>query len=76
MDKNKVLAEGEATGHAHRVLRGQVMTDGDRVTLESPEGDLVTHEEHHTIEINPGTYDRLIVNEYDHAAEEARAVVD
>lgn len=76
MNDDKVLAEGEATGHAHRATTGRVIRSGGRVTLENAIADTITHEEHKPIVIPPGKYERLIVREYDHAAEEARAVRD
>lgn len=73
--KDGILAEGEATGHAHRIL-------GDGVKLfESPLGDVymdvprrieVVHEEHKKISLPPGKYQVKIVQEYDHFAEEFR----
>ena len=49
--KDKHLAEGEVTGHAHRVTAREATVwdgeDGVRV-LEAPDGTDVVHEEHHT----------------------------
>ncbi len=72
------LAEGEATGHYHAATAPNVELyefEGG-LMLAAPTGTPVTHQEHHTILVPPGTYDRTIVQEYDHFAEEARDVVD
>ena len=73
LDK-KVLAEGEATGHAHRV---------DVDVYELPSGvrefdgsATVTHEEHKSLRLNADKWASAKVLEYDHFAEEARNVVD
>lgn len=73
-----VLAEGEATGHAH------IITDTG-ATLHSLEGSLflrvnapvtVTHEEHMPGVVTPGVYEVRIVRERDHLAQMTRRVVD
>jgi hypothetical protein len=72
------LAEGEASGHFHAADASDVQLfefDGGLI-LSAPNGSEVTHQEHNTILVPPGTYDRSIVQEYDHFAEEARDVVD
>ena len=74
-----VLAEGEATGHFHAIAEVEgvecVEKDGMfyiRVNKEKT----VTHEEHNPVTIPPGVYRVRKVREYDHFAEEARAVED
>lgn len=77
----RVLAEGEATGHAHRLLE-----DSDVEVYEDAKGTLwlrvgeggaqVTHEEHGVRAIDPGVYEVGKQLEYDHFAEEAREVRD
>ena len=77
--KGGILAEGEATGHAHRVSSAgaEVYDLGDGVlVLKAIETATVVHEEHGTITVPPGLYSREIVREYDHAAEESREVAD
>jgi hypothetical protein len=44
--------------------------------LAAPSGTSVTHQEHATVLVPPGNYDRSIVQEFDHFTEEAREVVD
>jgi hypothetical protein len=70
-----ILAEGEMTGHYHEA-HGDGVALYDDGTLEAPHGAEVTHQEHLPVVIPPGTYERSIVQEYDHFAEEARPVVD
>jgi hypothetical protein len=71
------LAEGEVTGHCHRLQSSTVyeLEDGVR-EFSAPKGDVLTHEEHKTIEIPAGNYLSDKVNEYDYDAEEAKKVQD
>jgi len=73
-----VLAEGEATGHCHRVNgEAEVLTLGDKVLLRVLAGNAqIVHEEHKTIVIPAGNYEVETVKEYDHFAEEVRRVRD
>lgn len=76
----RVLAHGE-TGHAHALVE-----DADVEVYEDAQGTLwlrvgpggagLTHEEHGRHEIAPGEYRVGRQQEYDHFAEEARAVQD
>ena len=73
-----ILAEGEATGHAHVLVDDSVdvFEDGDsRLFGLSKKTDLM-HEEHGKITIPPGEYESGKVIEYDHFSEEARKVID
>jgi len=75
---NNHLAEGEATGHYHAATAPDVELyefEGGLI-LAAPSGTEVTHQEHAAVLVPPGVYDRSIVREYDHFAEEARQVVD
>ena len=73
-----VVAEGEVTGHAHRLAGpGTAVYDLAGVRYaDAPGGGTVTHEEHGPVSLPRGRYATRIVQEYDHAAEEARAVQD
>lgn len=81
-----VLAEGEATGHAHRVQpvakpdkKAKVETYelGQRLFLRILGGDCrVVHEEHGPITLTAGDYEVGRVLEYDYDAEESRRVQD
>lgn len=77
---NNHLAEGEATGHYHEAVAEDAVVyeipDTVALVLDAPSGTQVTHQEHNTIMVPPGVFDRTIVREFDHFAEEARQVVD
>lgn len=75
-----VLAEGEATGHAHAILNQDcelVTADGAAELYLLVHGsdpvDLL-HEEHATIQVPPGRYERRILREY--SPEATRPVYD
>lgn len=77
-----VLAEGEVTGHAHRANEGTLYRDsGGTMLLEPTASTKISHEEHHETplldSIASGVRWRVgIVQEMDHAREEARNVAD
>lgn len=75
--KDCVVAEGEVTGHAHRLSseKSVVFGDGPDRVIET-DGDTLTHEEHDVIELPPGKYNTGIVQEWNHFEEEARRVED
>ena len=59
-----IVAEGEVTGHAHRVQgRGVRLRDlsdertEGRLRLEVPHGGRIVHEEHKVIVLEPGSYE-------------------
>jgi len=71
-----VLAEGEATGHAHAICEPHVELfdlSGERFLQVDAPANLV-HEEHHTIPIPPGMYEVIQQREYDPSG--ARTVAD
>lgn len=70
-----ILAHGEHTGHFHEAHGDGVALYDDGV-LEAPQGAEVLHQEHAPLTVLPGTYERSIVQEYDHFAEEVRQVRD
>ncbi len=76
--RSRVLAEGEATGHSHRVVgEAELLRLGDQLFLRVLGGDVrVIHDEHAEVAIPPGEYEIDRVREYDHFAEEARPVQD
>jgi len=73
------LAEGEVTGHHHRVIEGDAELYEEKdvlyLSVKSDEAQ-VGHEEHDTITIPKGDYVVRGVREYDHFSEEARRVQD
>ena len=76
-----ILAEGEATGHAHAVMVAddvELFEKAGTLYLRNAGGgpvDLV-HEEHHTQTVAPGTYEIGIVIEVDPFEDEVREVAD
>jgi urease alpha subunit len=75
---NRILAEGEATGHKHFAEAADVRLFLHQGTLymRAPSGTTVVHEEHHAVAIPPGDYQIGIVREFDHFKEEERRVID
>jgi hypothetical protein len=73
-----VLAEGEATGHAHVVTDAgcALLEAADKVYLSAPEGATTRHEEHRAVAVPPGVYEVRKVREIDPFSEEVRAVRD
>ena len=72
LDK-QILADGESTGHAHRV-NVDVFEEGNERYFEGPT--IVTHEEHRLIPLEKKAWVSGIKQEYDHFAEEAKQVQD
>ena len=55
--KGLVLAEGEATGHAHRVDLGDLFrTQDGKLYLRVEKLSKLSHEEHKTVALKPGIY--------------------
>jgi len=64
-----VLAEGEVTGHAHRIPSRHVNlyrseTDARYLRVMGPAPVALRHEEHTTVKIPPGNYRVIIHQEY------------
>ena len=76
--KRPVLAEGEVTGHAHRLedpSSGQVFSIGTSLYLEVvADTATIVHEEHGPVTLPRGSYAVRIQREY--SPEEIRRVVD
>ena len=76
----RILAEGEVTGHAHRLLEGADVEvyehEGTLFLRVGRGGAPISHEEHGQAVIAPGSYRVGRVQEFDHFAEESRAVRD
>ncbi len=75
------LAFGEITGHKHMLTvkdanNMKIMQAGKNLYIILMEIGTLTHEEHKTIEIQPGTYKMDFEREYDYASEDMRQVVD
>lgn len=73
-----IIAQGEATGHRHLAEGADLALyyADETLYMNAPKGGTIFHEEHRPIEVPPGIYLIRIVREYDHFAEEARAVED
>lgn len=76
-----VLAEGERTGHAHRISQGQVelyrnIAAGLLWLKVMSEFACLSHEEHEDIVLPMGDYLVKIQREYDWFSEEVRNVAD
>jgi len=67
IQKRKILAEGEVTGHLHEVQGDNATLYGDTpqtMILEVREPSELTHDEHSTILIEPGWYKVVRQREY------------
>jgi hypothetical protein len=77
-ERRPVLAEGEVTGHAHRLAdpsSGQVFAVGSELYLEvSADSATIVHEEHGPVTLPRGGYEVRIQREY--SPREIRQVVD
>ena len=72
-----ILAEGEATGHAHVAIGdGVEMYEDDKgvLWLSAPHGGEIVHEEHDKIDLAPGSY--RITHQREYSPEEIRRVAD
>lgn len=62
-----VLAEGEVTGHAHRISEGKAElyeASDSMVLVVRSESAALTHEEHNRIDVPEGIYEVKIQREY------------
>lgn len=67
-DKELTLAEGEVTGHAHRITSGQakLFRFDDKMYLKVlSKIALLTHEEHRALELPQGDYEIKIQRDYE-----------
>jgi len=64
---NKVIAEGEATGHAHVLVNGAVfelLNSDSKLYIKSVENTKIIHDEHLPIKLEPGEYEVIRQREY------------
>ena len=78
--KEVVLAEGEITGHSHRLacpngLIADQILNGKRY-IDVPALSMLSHEEHGEMRIDPGHYEVIIEREWDYIGNQKRKVVD
>jgi hypothetical protein len=75
---SNVILRGEATGHSHRIVNGQIFKDGflrnGQMFIKAQQGAKVVHEEHATIELEIGFY--LVIRQREFAPEGWLPVVD
>jgi len=63
--QSKVIAEGEVTGHSHRLLQGRVFETAMGILyLEVLVATQVVHQEHGAIDLEPGLYKVTRQREY------------
>jgi len=77
--KHLVLAEGEVTGHCHRITQGQaklMMLKNIMYLKVISDYAKLFHDEHGEIDVPNGIYEVGRVKEYDHFEEEASQVRD
>ncbi|MFX0123352.1 MAG: hypothetical protein ACFFAE_06905 [Candidatus Hodarchaeota archaeon] len=79
--KGNVVLEGEATGHAHRIMNGEIFrfwsqTSGDQLFVKADKGTALVHEEHTSIDLAPGVYEVVRQREYDPDTETTHWVMD
>ena len=73
------LALGEATGHHHQLISPIIKFFGENGAVnyfEIDEPAELTHQEHNTLQITPGSYEIQIEREYDYFENELKKVVD
>jgi hypothetical protein len=75
IDKGNVLADGEMTGHAHRVTVAVMEREADGVRLFTGPT-TVTHEEHKPIALPARKFESVRITEFDHIASMERTVRD
>jgi hypothetical protein len=81
--KNGVIAEGEATGHHHRVAEADLAEaeiyrhwNGQMYMRVSEKGISIVHEEHNTVTLEPGEYTVHRAREFDYLQSVSRYVAD
>ena len=73
--KNRIIAEGEATGHHHRLLDGGcVLESAQGLFLAVYQATKVAHEEHRPITLEPGFYQ--VTRQREYSPEAIRTVID
>jgi hypothetical protein len=75
---SNVILEGEATGHAHRIQNGLIFEIGwpTEMYIKAQKGATITHDEHETIDIEPGIYQVVRQREYDPSLRDGRWIED
>ena len=71
-----ILAHGEATGHAHRIVGAKAKLyekENERILI-LPEEDSLVHQEHETIRLPKGT--KRVIRQREYSPEQIRNVAD
>ncbi len=63
--KTKVIREGEATGHCHKITEGTLYTRNGVMFLRTETATQIVHPEHKTLTLPKGDYEIGIQREYD-----------
>ena len=77
--KVNILAEGEITGHHHRMISDvnvTVFEDTDSMYFKLDDEASLVHEEHKELKLAPAIYKVTKEREYDYFSKEIRKVVD
>jgi len=61
---NNVILYGESSGHAHRLVGGDVLTKGDAMFLRVTKKGTIVHDEHKPISLKKGLYGVTRQREY------------
>ena len=69
----RVIVEGEMTGHAHRMINGEVFDSLASVFVVASNDARLVHDEHGPINILPGTYQVIRQREYEPRESESRS---
>lgn len=71
-----ILAEGEATGHAHTMYADSATLFGveEKMIVVVHEQTILEHQEHRAIEVAPGTY--WVTRQREYSPKEIRRVMD
>ena len=73
--QSNIILEGEVTGHSHRLATGRILEDAQgRMFLEALAASQIVHQEHATIELEPGYWE--VIRQREYAPEEIRLVLD
>lgn len=75
-ERGHVLAEGEATGHAHVLDRARLISTGNGRYVDVSDGAVLRHEDHGPIPVAAGGYEVIQQVEYDPQTGLSRAVLD
>ncbi|UCE14628.1 MAG: hypothetical protein JSV04_05460, partial [Candidatus Heimdallarchaeota archaeon] len=76
-----IVLEGEATGHAHRIVNGEIFRfwsreTGNQLFIKAHEGATLVHEEHSPIDLKSGVYEVRRQREYDPDTKSVRWIMD